>query len=305
LSETLDESPRPAAGAPDEVPLEAGRSRRGARGGSGDASARGGRGAPRPQRRHERAALLLTVVVVLAAGAAFLRAQALKLEPSPLKQPRVERTFSPRCTCRDGREADLTFALRRPSRLHVEVIDADDRVVRTIAEGRELGRGRHRLSWDGRDATGRFAPDGPYRWRLRIARGRTMLLPSTVRLDTRPPQVELLSVAPRVLVIGRREARASRRGPRGRRTRPLARTVTVRLEANETARALLLVDGRLETRSAFRPSGERSLRWDARLGDTPLVRGRYFLALRARDRAGNLSAPTRRVAFRVVRARRR
>jgi flagellar hook capping protein FlgD len=301
LPDTADESPRPAAGAPAEAPLEAGCSREGARGGSGDASPSGGRGTPRPQRGHERAALLLTVVVVLGAGAAFLRAQALKLEPSPLKQPRVERAFSPRCGCRDGREADLTFALRRPSRLHVEVIDADDRVVRTIAEGRELGRGRHRLSWDGRDATGRSAPDGPYRWRLRIARGRTMLLPSPVRLDTQPPRVELSSIAPRVLVIGRREERASRRG----RPQPAAGTVTVRLQASETARALLLVDGRLATRGGFRPPGEQSLRWDAGLGGTPLGPGRYFLALRARDRAGNLSAPSRRVAFRVVRARRR
>jgi hypothetical protein len=242
------------------------------------------------------------VVVVLAAGAAFLRAQALKLEPSPLKRPRVERTFSPRCVCRDGREADLTFSLRRASRLHVEVIDTDDRIVRTIADGRELERGRHRLSWDGRDAADRLAPDGAYRWRLRIARGRTMLLPSPVRVDTRPPRIELLSIAPRVLALERREEHASRGA---RRTRAVARTVTLRLRANETARAILLVEGRLAARTAFRPPGARSLRWDLRLGGTPLRPGRYSVALQARDRAGNLGTPTHRAAFRIVRAGRR
>jgi hypothetical protein len=105
-----------------------------------------------------------------------------------------------------------------------------------------------------------------------------------------------------VLALERREEQASRGA---RRTRAVARTVTLRLRANETARAILLVEGRLAARTAFRPPGARSLRWDLRLGGTPLRPGRYSVALQARDRAGNLGTPTHRAAFRIVRAGRR
>jgi flagellar hook assembly protein FlgD len=46
-------------------------------------------------------------------------------------------------------------------RLRVEVVDLEGRSVRLIAD-REFEPGRHDLSWDGLDSSGRLAPAGTY-----------------------------------------------------------------------------------------------------------------------------------------------
>lgn len=254
--------------------------------------------------RHERTLVIVTMVVILGASAAFLRAQTLKLEPSPLKRPRVERFFSPRCDCEDKSTATLAFSLREPSRLDAQVIDEQGRVVRTLLEGAELPRGRRRLAWDGRDDAGRAARDGQYRLRLVLNGGREVVVPTPFTLDTEPPRAQLISVAPRAIAAG--EPDAPRSSSRRRARPPAAASVTeVRYRASEAARATLLVDGRIARRSGRRPPGVASLEWRGRAGGRELRPGAYELSVRLRDRAGNLSAPSRGVPVRVVGSRKR
>jgi hypothetical protein len=240
----------------------------------------------------------VTLVLILAASAAFLRAQTLKLEPSALKRPRVESVFSPVCGCEDKATASLSFGLRRGSRVDARMIDSDARIVRTLADGAERPAGRLRLEWDGRDDAGRLLPDGPYRLRLVLDGDREVVVPRPVILDTRAPLAALISVAPRTIVAPARE-----RGRGARRRAERAAPIDVRYRSSEAGRATLLVDGLAAVRTGRRLPGRRSLRWDGRLDGRPLRPGSQELALRVRDRAGNSSAPTRSVTVRVARSR--
>ena len=262
---------------------------------------------PSPGRaRRERALLLVTLVLILAASAAFLRAQTLKLEPSALKRPRIEKVFSPVCGCEDKATASLSFGLRRASLLDARMIDSDARIVRTLADGAERPAGRLRLEWDGRDDVGRLQPDGPYRLRLFLDEEREVVVPRPVVLDTQAPRAALLSVVPRTIATSARERQRGRRRGASRRTDRAAlraAPIEVRYRSSEAGRATLLVDGLAVVRTGRRPPGRGSLRWDGRLDGRPLRPGRRELALRVRDRAGNSSAPTRSVTVRVGRSR--
>ncbi|MEZ4388541.1 MAG: FlgD immunoglobulin-like domain containing protein [Candidatus Krumholzibacteriia bacterium] len=55
----------------------------------------------------------------------------------------------------------VTFALRRPERVQVEIIDVAGHRVTTLAAGR-FEAGHHTLRWDGRGAAGQAAPSGVY-----------------------------------------------------------------------------------------------------------------------------------------------
>ena len=245
----------------------------------------------------------MTLVLILAASVAFVRAQALKLEPSALKRPRVERIFSPVCRCDDKRTAGLAFGLRRPSRVDAQMIDSDARVVRTLLDGATRPAGRVRLAWDGRDDARRLVADGAYRLRLVLDGEREVVVPRPVRVDKQAPRAALTAIDPRVISAPAREG-GRRRSDARRSSRPVP--VTVRYRSTEAGRATLLVDGSTVLSTARRPSGSRSLRWDGRVGGgQSLTAGVYELALRVRDRAGNSSAPNRSLPLRVRRSPRR
>jgi hypothetical protein len=229
-----------------------------------------------------------------------VRAQELKLEPSALKRPRVEAVFSPVCGCEDKGTAGLVFGLRRASRVDAQMIDSDARIVRTLLDGATRRAGRLRLDWDGRDDAGRLVPDGPYRLRLVLDEEREVVVPRPVRVDTRAPRAALIQIAPRAIAAAARE-RGRRRGVRRR--EPRAAAITVRYRSTEAGRATLLVDGVTVLRTARRPSGGRSLRWDGRLDGRALSAGVYELSVRVRDRAGNSSPVTRSLPLRVRRPR--
>ena len=247
----------------------------------------------------------MTLGLILAASVAFVRAQALKLEPSALKRPRVESVFSPVCGCDDKRTASLAFGLRRASRVDAQMIDSEARPVRTLVDGTVRPAGRIRLDWDGLDDAGRLVPDGPYRLRLVLDDEREVVVPLPVVVDTRAPRAALTAITPRVIAAPLREG-GRRRGARRRPQRAASRAmpVAVRYRSTEAGRATLLVDGTMVVRTGRRPPGRRALRWDGRLEGRALAAGVYELSLRVRDRAGNSSSPTRSLPLRVRRLRR-
>jgi hypothetical protein len=227
-------------------------------------------------------ALLLGLLV--ATTTAFGVAEALKLERSPLARVRLARALSPNCGCWHA-QARLAFRLRRAEVLNAVVVDADGNPVRTLLEGSRRPRGLVKLRWDGRTDAGTVAPDGAYRLRISFPdEGRTITPARTVRVDSQPPQVELVSLAPRRL------------SPDGDGTGDVAAIVW---RSDEAARPLVLVDGEVALRGRKTDAGTATVMWDGTQHGTQLPAGRYLVALAARDAAGNVSAPTRPIPIRI------
>jgi flagellar hook capping protein FlgD len=225
--------------------------------------------------RLTRAIVALVVTALLGGTAAALAlTEQLKLERSPVLRTHVGKLLGPRCRCA-LRRIEIAFVLRKPERLTVAVVDADDQVVRTLVSSSPRRRGLQRFSWDGRDEAGQVVSAGTYRPRLHLAREhRTILMPNPIRVDPTAPRISLVSLRPR------------RFSPDGDLRRDV---VYIRYRASERARALLYVDGilRVELRR-YAQSG--LVRWRGTVFGRPLAAGRHRLALRALDLAGNRSA---------------
>ena len=203
------------------------------------------------------ALIVLAVALLVGSAAAFTRTERLKLAQSPVAKPKFERHLSPPCGCSHA-AASLSFLLRRPERLDVSVIDSDGGHVATLAEAQDQRAGRVGFEWDGRDDSGQVVPDGLYRLKVRLERDRrTILIPKTILVDTAAPQARILEA---VSGVG---------------------GVQVRYRTNETARAILLLDGNKVARGS---KGQVS--WQP--PGTPPTEG---LTLVAVDRAGNRAEP--------------
>lgn len=224
------------------------------------------------------------VALLAATTGAFVLTEGLKLTPSPIVGTRVPlKVFSPVCACPTA-TAPISFRLRDDDRLTVEVVRGDE-VVRTLVAGERRPRGRVAVAWDGRDDTGDVVPEGVYRPRVRLhGQRRTIVLPNPIRVDTTPPRVLALAVAPRVL-----SPDGDRRG----------RRVVVRWTLSEPARGLLYVNGTRRAVTRF-ARARGSVPWYGIVGGKPAREGVYRLAVRARDPAGNVG-PARPAGLVVVR----
>jgi hypothetical protein len=227
-----------------------------------------------------RVAPTLVVLALLAGTAvAFGVTERLKLERSPIAAPEIDKAFSPVCAC-ESDEAEIAFRMRRRDTISLAIVDADGELVRRLVDHERADAGPFRTSWDGRDDAGELVPQGVYRPRLRLARGRrTIVLPNPIRVDTTPPRIRLVSAAP--------DAFSPDGDDRNDR-------VTVSYTVNEKAHALLYVDGALRVRTRFRPL-EGEIPWFGIVGRRPLRAGRHRLELAAEDLAGNVSERTQAV----------
>ena len=135
---------------------------------------------------------------MLATFAAFFVAQRLKNAPPVLGQIGVRGVFSPNG---DGRfdVTRLTFRVKETDTVSVAVLDVNGDEVRELLGGRHVAKGTLvRLKWDGRTDDGRRAPDGRYRYRITLQhKGRSVVLASSVRIDTTPPRPRVTSIGPR------------------------------------------------------------------------------------------------------------
>jgi hypothetical protein len=228
-----------------------------------------------------------TVLVVLLLGAtaaAFAFAQRAKLEESPIQGIRFERRLlSPVCTACDpsAREVPVRFRLLNEDHVTVDIVAANDSIVRErLLSGRYAPRSVL-FSWDGRDGQGRVVADGLYRLRITLAdEGRTLEVPEEIRVDGTPPTIENVEVRPRVI-----SPDGDRRSDRS----------SVSYRFGEPAYAVLYVDGKRRPGSSFRRRPAGVLQWYGR-GLRP---GMHRLALAAQDPAGNMSPSTREFEVQV------
>jgi hypothetical protein len=230
------------------------------------------------------AVIALVLGLILATTTAFAVTQALKLERSPVTRVELDHIFSPTCACRTE-SARLAFQLREPDTLDLEIVDSDGELVRTLVEDAAHAAGPVLERWDGRADDGSIVSDGAYRLRIHLDEaGRAILVPKRIRVDTKPPSVELVSVAP------------DRISPDGDGVRDRA---TVELELGERARPVVLVDGDAAKAVSLRDAGQTSIRWEGGVHGRPLRAGLYEVGVQARDEAGNLSAASDAVPVRI------
>lgn len=230
--------------------------------------------------------LAITALVLLIIGgtaAAFAVTERLKLEPFPITAPRFTDRFSPTCRCAAS-VASLSVRVRRSGPVDAAVVDSRGAVIRTLAEGRQVRSGRVAFSWDGRDAAGEIVPDGSYRLRVHLDNGgSTVVIPTTITVDTQPPTVRLVRVRPLLM------------SPDGDERRDRIRVAYL---ASERSGPMLLVDGAVAPEERVRRPKSYVV-WKGDLDGRQAPAGAYRVAVRVRDEAGNVSAPSPSVVVRI------
>lgn len=226
------------------------------------------------------ASTVLVVALLASTVAAFALTQGLKQQKSPVFRTDVDDILSPVCGC-ETESATIAFRLREPDRLDVTIVDGDE-VVRTLTQNEPFERDVA-LEWDGRDDAGNVLPEGEYRPRVHLQRDRsTITFPNDMRIDVTRPVLESVRATPLVI---------SPDGD-GRRDRAV-----VRYRLDGDAKAFLFVNGARHTETRARSRG--TIVWNGRLDGRPVPPGLYTLALSARDPAGNVTSPRRRMTVRV------
>ena len=225
------------------------------------------------------------LVLTASTAAAFALTQHAKLERSPIYAPHIDPVFSPNGKVKPV--ANIAFRVRPHERIDVWVQDSKGRKVATLLSNRDVhANGQIRLVWDSITSSGAAVPDGVYRPVVKLLRShRTIVLPSDIRLDTRPPVISVHR--PQYPIIS----------PDGD---GHSDTFRIPYRIDEPAHAILLLRGKqiLFTR-AQKQAGTLVFAGRGRNGK-PLAPGRYVLAAAAQDVAGNRS---RGFPFAIVQVR--
>jgi FlgD Ig-like domain len=217
------------------------------------------------------------VLLVGATFAAFFAAQRVKGEPAVARVLTLARVFSPNG---DGKKEVNRFEvdLRERSEVSVDVVDAAGESVRRLVDEATAGPGRPlRLSWDGRTDGGAHVRDGRYRVRVTLRQeGRSVVVPRTTLVDTRPPRPRVKSIEPGPIA-------APRSGP----YRIEVGSVSNRLVKRGTV--YRIDDGPARVVATLPPVRDsRTLEWDGMVRGKPAPVGSYLVQVRARDRAANI-----------------
>lgn len=224
--------------------------------------------------------------LVVATVGAFFVTQHLKVATPLIAGASTPRpaTIDPRTGARCGglshRTTTISFyLLHRPDDVDVYVVDQSGAIVRTVASSRHMRRGVRKpdgvFSWDGREDSGRLAPDGTYHFRIAlIHQGRTVdLSTKPVVVKTVPPHPVVNRVSPSVIPQGRQPA-------------------TIRYSGNEdrggTVRIYTDLAGKPVLVKSFLTSWRgNTARWDGRIRRRPAPAGIYLVGLDVTDAACN------------------
>ena len=216
--------------------------------------------------------------LLVATAAAFAITERLKLVKSPVYGTLVSTWISPGCNC-VNRKAAVSVKLRHADTVTVTIVDGRRHLVRTLAAGEFVPRGRAVFTWDGRNDLGGRMPDGVYRAEVHLARQhRTILLPNPITLDTQPPKVLAASATRRTI------------SPDGDHVHD---STAIRYELDSPGHALVFLGTQLLIRSRSLAT-KGAVRWYGIVDDAPLKAGTYRLLVGAVDPAGNVTRPSAR-----------
>ena len=228
------------------------------------------------------ASTVLVLGLLGGTAAAFAVTESLKLQPSPITAPRIDRIFSPVCGCKTA-TAKIRFRLREPDRVTLSIVDGGD-VVRTLVRSRRERAGDVEYAWNGRDDSGQVVTEGDYRPRVHLAEARnTIELPNPIEVDVTPPEVRVVRFGPGTISPDG-DGRSDR--------------VQVDYRVDEDAHGLLFVNGRREVFTLFQRR-EDVMSWYGKVEGRSVRPGRYELAVGAQDTAGNESAERIELGVRV------
>jgi hypothetical protein len=230
---------------------------------------------------------VLVLALVAGTAAAFAVAERLKLERAPVTDPNeFDREFSPVCRC-DQARATLPLRFRRAAVVTASIRRTDGTQIRVIAVRERVRKGAHVYTWDGRDEAGGVVPDGRYFLNLEFHDSKSaILLPVSIRVDTRPPRLTVRDVS-RLVISPDGDSRGDR--------------VSFSFRTNErVAAASILVNGEVSVRSG--PKAKRLLHvlhWPGKV-DGERAPAEYELELVVRDDAGNEARERRTIRVRYV-----
>ena len=226
---------------------------------------------------------VLVTLLVVATGIAFVVTERLKLEPPAITSTHVTRQFSPICGCNTSK-ARIAFSLRRSEQVTLVIIKPPKREIRQLIGAEDRPSGPLHVIWDGRDNSGRLAPDGNYEVRVYLANKRlSTTLPNIIQLDTQAPKLTSISLISNAI------------SPDGDHN---ADALHIGYHLNERARILLFVDGKPAEQTRYRAGKAGKFDWKGRLDNRPLM-GWHSLTLRAVDLVGNESAASAPLFVRI------
>jgi len=147
----------------------------------------------------KRTGYLVIAALLVVSGVAFLRAEQLKLQHSPVGAVQIQRVFSTTCPLQSNSRcrthaARLSFRLRDAGRVALAIVDRSGNVVDRLgpAGGSRRPRGRITLDWNGQTTAGATAVDGTYHLRVGLLTlHRTITIPDPIGLDDTTPTITL------------------------------------------------------------------------------------------------------------------
>jgi hypothetical protein len=232
-----------------------------------------------------RLSQLVFGALVAATVAAFFVTQHLKsttpvLTGNPYPNPSAISPGQTGCGGQFTRTSLSFYLLHRADDVSVYVVDQSGSIVRTVASGRHMRRGvRHPdgdYSWNGREDSGRLAPDGDYHFRIVLIhqnRSITVKTPITIKTVAPHPMVVRVTVAATApaLLPAPAGARIDYTGDQGH-------VATVLVYRSGFSRPQLV---------ATFPSKHSPATWDGRIHGAPAPAGTYLIGLSVTDRACN------------------
>jgi len=198
-----------------------------------------------------------------------------------------------------GESASVSFSLSARADVAVEVLNADSKVVRTVAGSYAYQTGRASLTWNGRNSSGNLVHDGTYRVRITATSpGQQVRKSRGIVVDRTLGHLEVAPTPFSPNGDGQLDATAI--------SFMLSRDADVRVRVMDGGKSVATVH-----RLGALAAGQASLSWGGRSGSGPVADGRYRLLVEATTSLGtrSLSAPltvdTRAPTVRIVSARRR
>jgi hypothetical protein len=218
----------------------------------------------------------LVLVLLAATAAAFALTERAKLEHSPIYAPVVSPTFSPDGTSKPV--AHIQFRVRPRERIDVWVQDAKGRRVAELLANRNVSpHTLVKVVWDAFTSSGLSVPDGVYQPVVKLIKShRTIVLPSDIVLDTRPPAISAHPATKYPILSPDGDGRHD--------------VFRIPYRIDEHAKAILLMRGTQVVKTkGQKQTGELVWNGFRPHSTVPLPPGRYVLEIAALDRAGNRS----------------
>lgn len=237
---------------------------------------------PRPR----RVVVVLTAFLALVGLGVFVAPFAFPIHPPVIQGIRSTVAFSPDGVPGRRDTARISLRMNEPGSLTVSIVDPSDRggaVRKVVAQG-HAATGKRVIRWDGKDANGKFVPDGRYIINIKAradkrswsGNQRSWNSNRSIIVDTTPPKLARVAVQSAIALGGKGACQVQA-------TTAEAGTLTIdAIVAPGTAAPAA-------TRSPAPAAKNATVKWswDGTTKGTPVAAGLYVIHTTLADRLGN------------------